>query len=139
MRKTSTIGLLVALFAAALTFSGCTTTTSDRDVTRAPLADVTRWSDDSRTVFVDVRPQAEFEAGHIPRALNLDLPNLDDRATMAKLKSFRRVVVYGDNPGSARPVAFAKRLIQKGIKGGVILDEGLDGWKGRGLPVVASP
>jgi Rhodanese-related sulfurtransferase len=43
--------------------------------------------------LVEVLPQEEYEAEHLPRAMNIPLPQLD-RQTTAALQQDRPVIVY---------------------------------------------
>ncbi len=132
-------GCLTILLLALSSLTGCETTISDRDVRTATLENASRWAEsDDRTLFVDARSRADFADGHIPGALNLDLRDLEDNGVRARLNGARRIVIYGQNPGSARPVALAKKLLKEGIKGGLVMEAGFDGWRDQGRPVVAN-
>jgi rhodanese-related sulfurtransferase/DNA-binding transcriptional ArsR family regulator len=66
----------------------------DRCVSDLPPADLGRRLRDGRAVLVDVRPAAEFAAGHIAGARNVPLPELAKRKTIEKLPRSREVIVY---------------------------------------------
>ena len=75
--------------------------------------------------FVDVRTKKEFETGHIPRALNLPLSNLEkDPSGISPVK---KVIVYGENEKEAHQAAVA--LFDLNFFNVYILDGGLDSWK----------
>lgn len=125
------IGALAAGFLLAF---GCSSSVSDRSVRRIDPSVATRAHAESRTVFVDVRSPEEFAAGHIPGAVNLRLTDIpSDNRPIPALSSARRVVVYGQNPGSAVGVAMTKRLMTLGQHGTVeFFAGGLDAWRAAG-------
>lgn len=90
-----------------------------------------RLRDDLVTVL-DVRPEDEFRAGHLPRALNIPLCELERR--LAELPSGREVVAYCRGPYcvlSFEAVAFLRG------RGYAVhrLEDGYPEWKATGLPV----
>lgn len=126
--------IIAGLCAGVLFASGCSSSVSDRSVRRIDPAMATRAHADQRAVFVDVRTPEEFAAGHIPGALNLRLTDIPaDGRPLPSLASARRIVVYGQNPGSAVATAMVKRLMTQGQYGTVELFEGgLDAWRAAG-------
>lgn len=127
--------LMIAAIAAGVTLgSGCSSSVSDRSVRRIDPPAATRAHADQRTVFVDVRTPEEFANGRIPGAVNLRLTDIqDDSRPVPALRDARRIVVYGQNPGSAVGVAMTKRLMTSGQYGSVeFFEGGLDAWRAAG-------
>ncbi|MBU2602578.1 MAG: metalloregulator ArsR/SmtB family transcription factor [Actinobacteria bacterium] len=81
---------------------------------------------------LDVRPQEEYRAGHIPGALSVPLDQLDRR--MATLPRDRPVVVYCRGPYCVLAIEAVERLRRCGYQA-VRFDEGIPDWRARGLPV----
>jgi rhodanese-related sulfurtransferase/DNA-binding transcriptional ArsR family regulator len=81
---------------------------------------------------LDVRPPEEFEAGHIPGALSVPLPELAKR--LSELPRRREVVAYCRGPYCVLAVEAVKLLRRKGFKA-VRLEDGVLDWAALGLPV----
>lgn len=80
---------------------------------------------DSSVVLIDVRTVAEYQAGHIEGARNIDVrqPDFDNR--IAGLKTDRPVAVYCKS--GVRSRLAARKLVQKGFKV-YNLDKGYLSW-----------
>lgn len=129
--------LSVLCLVAAPFLAGCQQKISDRDIVSIELAEVRKLHAARNARFVDARSADEFAAGHIPGALNLQLPQVsevktDMEPTVARSKT---VVIYGNNPGSAVAKAMAKRLMIAGHKGVRLFAGGLDEWRASNLPI----
>ncbi len=83
---------------------------------------------------LDVRPPEEFEAGHIPGALSVPLPELAKR--LSELPRRREVVAYCRGPYCVLAVEAVKLLRRKGFKA-VRLEDGILDWAALGLPLEA--
>jgi len=130
-------GFAPLLLAAALSVlvGGCAGSVSDKSVRRIDAPTAVRAAE-GRAAFVDVRPAEEFAAGHIPGALNIRLTDIPEDKPHPELRTKGRIVVYGQNPGTAVATAFAKRLIASRQYGTVELFEGgFDAWRAAGGPV----
>ena len=114
-------GLLVLVF--GVTVLGCSSSITDRSVDRVSSKQVVDWSDRSGTMLIDTRPASQFEAGRIPGAVNRRLASLPRDRKDREIAAAKRVIVYGQNPGSASALAFAKRLLEEEY-GGVFYYEG---------------
>jgi rhodanese-related sulfurtransferase len=79
---------------------------------------------------LDVRPSEEFEAGHIPGALSVPLPELARR--LADLPRRREVVAYCRGPYCVLAVEAVKLLRARGFKA-VRLEDGVLDWAAQGL------
>jgi ArsR family transcriptional regulator len=93
-----------------------------------------RIRDDLVTVL-DVRPEDEFRLGHLPRALNIPLAELERR--LAELPPGREVVAYCRGPYCV--LSFEAVAILR-ARGYAIrrLEDGYPEWKAAGLPVGAA-
>lgn len=105
----------------------------DRDamepVSRAEL--ISRLKAGSVTVL-DVRPADEYQAGHVPGAVNIPLRQLEDR--LRELPAGREVVAYCRGPYCVLAFEAVARLRDRGI-GARRLEDGYPEWKAAGLPV----
>jgi len=84
---------------------------------------------------LDVRPREEFEAGHLPGALCVPLPELKDK--LAGLPKKKTVVAYCRGPYCIYALEAARVLRKRGLNA-IRLDEGVAEWRRRGLPVERS-
>lgn len=81
--------------------------------------------------ILDVRGQAEWEAGHIPGAVNIPLGYLAER--LAELPASAPVVVHCQ--GGSRSAIAASVLQRAGVTDVYDLHDGFGGWRAAGLPV----
>jgi rhodanese-related sulfurtransferase len=84
---------------------------------------------------LDVRPVEEYRAGHIPGAISVPPTELARR--LAKLPKSREIVAYCRGPYCVYAVDAVKTLRARGFKA-VRLEEGVQEWRARGLPVEVS-
>lgn len=126
----------------ALLAGGCNTHVSDKSLEPISLGElqllVNRAKAQPRALLlVDPRPQPEFQAGHLPRAMRRDLPPLEqkDLGLDPAMKDFETIVVYGDDPGSPLAPAMAKRLLLLGYERVRLFVGGIKEWTDRGLPL----
>lgn len=132
---------LIALTTLALT--ACTPTkTSDDDVIVIKEQQLDAFLAQDRTVLIDVRIPERYAAGHIPGAINIQVPFIesqDPRLTDAKV-----LIVYAGGWRDPLSRAAAKRLYRLGysniyeFKGGIDLWERMDRSVVLGLPADAS-
>ena len=83
-------------------------------------------------VVLDVRPEPEYDAGHIPGALSAPLAVLD--AVAAKLPRRREIVAYCRGPYCVYADDAVRLLRARGLKARR-LDVGLPEWRRAGLPI----
>ena len=83
-------------------------------------------------VVLDVRPEPEYEAGHIPGALSAPLDALE--AIAAKLPRRREIVAYCRGPYCVYADDAVRLLRRRGLKASR-LDVGFPEWRRAGLPV----
>jgi rhodanese-related sulfurtransferase/DNA-binding transcriptional ArsR family regulator len=86
-------------------------------------------------IVLDVRPEPEYRAGHIPGALSAPLALLDTVA--AKLPKRREIVAYCRGPYCVYADDAVRLLQERGLKARR-LDIGLPEWRRAGLPVETS-
>lgn len=81
---------------------------------------------------LDVRPQDEFAAGHLPKAINIPLRDLARR--LRELPKDREIVAYCRGPYCVFAVEAVALLRKRGFKVRR-LEDGYPEWKAAGLPV----
>ena len=86
-------------------------------------------------IVLDVRPEPEYRAGHIPGALSAPLDSLE--AVAAKLPKRRQIVAYCRGPYCVYANDAVRLLKERGRKARR-LDVGLPEWRRAGLPVETS-
>jgi rhodanese-related sulfurtransferase len=85
-----------------------------------------------RLVVLDVRPIAEYEAGHIPNAVPIDPMRLDDQ--IRKIPRDAKVVAYCRGSLCAYAYEAVRALGSEGVPA-QRLEEGFPEWRRAGLPV----
>lgn len=99
-------------------------------VTQAEL--LTR-ATESEIVVLDVRPEDEFAAGHIPGAVSVPLDELEQR--LASLPPDAEIVAYCRGPYCLLAPRAVEVLRERGFRARR-LEEGFPEWRLAGLPVV---
>ena len=77
-------------------------------------------------IFLDVRPQGEFDSGTIPHAISIPIDELNDK--FKELPSDKKIVVFCRGPFCAFADEAIQLLNKKGYKA-VRLEEGYPDWK----------
>ena len=85
---------------------------------------------------LDVRPEDEFQQGHLPGALNIPLAQLERRLT--ELPPDREIVAYCRGPWCALSFEAVAALRQRGFQARR-LEDGFPEWKVAGLPIGPGP
>lgn len=87
---------------------------------------------DGLVTVLDVRPESEFRLGHLPTALNIPWPELEQR--LAELPLDREVVAYCRGPYCVLSFEAVAALRAHGY---IVhrLEDGFPEWKAAGLPV----
>lgn len=126
--------LLVMAFMAIVTALAWTFVAGrSQGIRRLAPNDVTRLINSEDAVVVDVRPDAEFRAGHIINSLSLPEKQLE--SNLKKLHKHRGkpiIVVCKMGQLSAKAGAVLKR---EGFENVSTLAGGLSAWEGAGLPL----
>ncbi len=94
-----------------------------------------RRTKDGLVTIVDVRPADEFAAGHLPGAVNIQLPDLGE--CLKELPKDREVIAYCRGAYCILSFEAVSQLRKEGIKARR-LEEGYPEWKAAGLPVDGS-
>jgi len=98
------------------------------------LGELRRRLRDGDVTVVDVRPEEEYRAGHIPGALSI--PVAEMRRRLAEIPKRREVVAYCRGPYCVYSVEAVALLRKHGYRARRAR-EGLPDWRASGLPVVA--
>jgi rhodanese-related sulfurtransferase/predicted transcriptional regulator len=85
-------------------------------------------------VVIDVRPQQEYEAGHIAGAINVPLETLSRR--LSEFPRSAEIVAYCRGPYCMLAVEAVKRLRKRGYRARR-MEDGFPEWKAEGRPVEA--
>jgi len=101
-------------------------------VTRTELA--RRLRDEEDLVVLDVRPEEEYRAGHLPGAVSVPVREL--RRRLREIPRDREIVAYCRGPFCAFAHEAVDVLRRKGFNARR-LEDGLPEWAAAGLPVVA--
>ncbi len=106
---------------------------NDRDSLEAVSRnELLRRSKDDLVTIIDVRPSEEFEAGHVPGALNVPLNEIEQR--LAILPKEQEVIAYCRGEYCVLAFEAVAALRKKGFTARR-LQEGFPEWKAAGLPV----
>ncbi len=85
---------------------------------------------DKKNLVLDVRTKKEFDDGHIPGAINIDVNAADFQAKVAKLDKSKSYLVHC--AGGVRSVTACKRLAPAGFEHLVNLEGGYKAWEKAG-------
>lgn len=99
-------------------------------LTKEELARRVKRKDD--LLILDVRPEEEFAAGHVPGAVSIPVRELKRR--LRELPKSKEIVAYCRGPFCAFAPDAARYLKKKGYKVKT-LEEGLPDWSAAGLPI----
>jgi rhodanese-related sulfurtransferase len=87
---------------------------------------------DGGVTVLDVRPQEEYRAGHLPGALSIPLKELERR--LADLPPDREIAAYCRGPYCVLAVEAVELLRARGFAA-FRLEDGVGDWQAKGLPV----
>lgn len=130
---------LIALILSVLLAVTACTGESGQGVVEAEVFDVTPGEaemlieTDRDLLVLDVRTEEEYDAGHLPRAVNVDYYAEDFAAQLDRLPKDRPVLVYcrsGNRSGKALPV-----MDKLGFTEIRHMEGGWNAWAAEGLPV----
>jgi rhodanese-related sulfurtransferase len=126
---------LIAL--SCLGTGGCSKDVTDKDVALLSPGEAYKRLND-RSLVMDLRGQAEFDAGRLPGARLTRLVDVDERDESPRFSGHKMILVYSQNPGQGSGMAMAKKLMRTKHKNVRLLDGGFDAWERAGLPVERS-
>ncbi|MGD9879922.1 MAG: ArsR/SmtB family transcription factor [Reyranella sp.] len=98
-------------------------------------AELVQRLEDGRVTVLDVRPEDEYAAGHVPKAVNIPLRDLVRR--LRELPRGREIVAYCRGPYCVLAFEAVALLRERGFKVRR-LEDGFPEWKAAGLPVGSS-
>ena len=93
--------------------------------------------DEPDLVIVDVRPADRFRTGHLPGAINIQLPDLTP--TDARFHKVKHIVVYADGPRNTLSHAAAKKLLAGGKAQVSDFRGGIEAWRKADRKLVTEP
>lgn len=96
-----------------------------------PRDDLMQRANEGLITVLDVRPAEEFEAGHIPGAINISLDELDKH--LAQLPRDQEIVAYCRGPYCVLAFDAVAKLRELGYSARR-LEDGFPEWKQAGLP-----
>jgi rhodanese-related sulfurtransferase len=102
------------------------------DLEPLPAAELLSRVRDGLVTVIDVRPQEEFLAGHLPGAVNIPLGELE--AHLRELDRDKEVIAYCRGPYCVLAFEAVARLRRKGLHARR-LEDGFPEWRLAGLPV----
>ena len=104
-----------------------------------PRAELLERARDGLVTVLDVRPEEEYAAGHVPGAINIPLQELEQRLEELGNQEGenREIVAYCRGPHCVLAFDAVARLREKGLKARR-LEDGYPEWKTAGLPVEES-
>lgn len=105
------------------------------DFEPVPAADLLERARRGLVTVLDVRPLEEFEAGHVPGAINIPMDQLAKR--LRELPRRREIVAYCRGAFCLMSFEAVELLRRKGIKARRLRD-GMPEWRSAGLPVESS-
>ena len=134
MRARARLGAALALLAALAPASAHAAHGGVPTVAFTEL-DYLKWMIDTRqpVVVVDLRPAADYRAGHLPGARSVPMAELDRR--VGEIPTEPMVVLYCRCTLEEAATAYAY-LETRGYTNHVVLQEGHDGWLRRRFPLV---
>ncbi len=86
------------------------------------------------SVIIDVRSEKEFQAGHLPFAINVSMPSLFFEHDDLAISRQERVVVYCGVGIRARLASFYLRMV--GFDTIYLLEGHVNAWKTNGYPLI---
>lgn len=136
-------GLVLLSFCSLIVlFSGCRTQSDEKYSPPHPaltLAQFQKYEATHQTLILDVRAPEEFQAGHVPGALNLPLADFVNNyeRIRSRLDHYKRelVVVYCSSRWCEASDEAQSRLVALGFKHVGRFPGGWQEWREAGLPV----
>lgn len=95
--------------------------------------EATRLQNDEDAVFVDVREDAEFKAGHVPGATHIPSTAFDKRLTELEKQRSKPIILYCAN--GTRATRAAGKLRKNGFESVYTMAGGIGGWEKSSMPI----
>ncbi len=114
---------------------------SDKDIELVSIAEVRSLQqqaekDPKVLLLVDPRAPGAYRLAHLPGATNMEFnPQMTERGVDPKVSSYKNIIVYGDNPGSAVARGMTKRLLKVGYEDVRLFAGGLEEWTALQYPL----
>jgi rhodanese-related sulfurtransferase len=105
---------------------------ADASLTPIGRDDLLERMERGEVVLLDVRPEPEYAAGHLPGALSIPLDELEQR--LGELPPDREVIAYCRGPYCMLSLD-AVRVLRSADRHALRLREGVPEWRAAGLPV----
>jgi rhodanese-related sulfurtransferase len=121
---------LASALIAALALSGCS---SSKSATNLDSQAFSKKISETGVVLLDVRSGAEFAAGHIQGAINIDVEGMQFDSEIAKLDKSATYAVYCHS-GRRSGIA-VEAMYSAGFTKLFNLSNGISDWSAKGLPV----
>jgi len=126
-RLCSRLALVLLSLGALLWTPACEKNITDRDIRGISASELRRLMDESKAknkpelvLLIDPRTPAQFQAGHLPGARNIQLDEFQSQSTrqgrIPAYERFETLVVYGNDPASTVARAMSKRLLANDYK-----------------------
>lgn len=122
----------MAILSAVLLLAACSSPTSA--VSTVGAQEFSTVASQAGTQVVDVRTPAEFAAGHLPGAVNIDVESGSFAQAVAELDTSATYAVYCRSGNRSRSAT--QQMADAGIGRIYELDGGINSWAAAGLPVV---
>ena len=107
-----------------------------KDLEATTCEDLLQQLEAGRVIVLDVRPEQEYRAGHIPSARSIPVTELETR--LKEIPRKKMIVAYCRGPYCVFADAAVKTLQKRGFRA-IRLTEGFPDWKMRGFPVETAP
>lgn len=105
------------------------------DLEPVPRKELLARAKDGLVTVIDVRPMAEYLAGHLPGAINIPMDQLEQY--LDQLSPDQEIVAYCRGPHCVLAFDAVARLREKGLNARRLQD-GFPEWKTAGLPVATT-
>lgn len=138
--------VVASAFTVALMTTGCTKRTTDRNIVWVePDAAIKAMTTKQGTfgmgglpdgLWIDAREPAAFAKAHIPNAVNIPFPKIDEM--YPTIRDRKLIIVYDNDYADVLAKAASKRLFELGQKDVMTLKGGITAWERDGNPVVTS-
>lgn len=125
---------LTALIGSVLLLAGCSSASDGEAVSTVPPDEFVTAMAEPGSVTIDVRTPAEYAAGHVDGAINLDVESGDFATRIAALDRNTTYNVYCRS--GRRSALAAEQLSEAGFASVVNLDGGLADLQSAGAPLV---